>query len=35
MIEVRLETPKDRDAVWSVVAKAFPTADEAKLVDRL
>ena len=35
MIAVRLETAQDRQAIWSVVAAAFPTADEADLVDRL
>ena len=34
-IEVRLETPEDRAAVWSVVADAFDTRAEADLVDRL
>jgi putative acetyltransferase len=35
MVEVRLETPEDRAAVWSVVASAFATHAEADLVDRL
>ena len=35
MVEVRLETPEDREAVWALVAGAFPTRDEADLVDRL
>ena len=35
MIDIGLEAPLDRDAVWAVVARAFPTPDEAKLVDQL
>ncbi len=35
MIEVRLERDEDREAIWSVVAAAFATRDEADLVDRL
>ena len=33
--EIRLEREGDREAIWSVVASAFPTRDEADLVDRL
>jgi len=35
MIEVRLERDGDRAAIWSVVAAAFSSPDEADLVDRL
>ena len=35
MIDIRLEREGDRSAIWSVVAGAFPTRDEADLVDRL
>ena len=34
-IEIREERPDDRDAVFALNAAAFPTDDEAKLVDRL
>lgn len=35
MIEVRLERDQDRDAIRALVDSAFPTPDEANLVDRL
>lgn len=35
MFHVRLERPDDRSAVFDVVARAFPTDAEARLVDRL
>lgn len=35
MFEIRPERPADRRAVFDVVARAFPTDAEAKLLDRL
>ena len=34
-VEIRLERERDREAIWSLVAAAFPAPDEANLVDRL